>query len=84
MTSTDFRATASSLAGQLQAAARTAIEMTDALQRAEQTIELLKKYMTPTQQLHAHLEIDALPVRAATSFLNTVPEQSGRQPLAHA
>jgi len=63
-----FRRTAADLAAQLQAASTSAVHLADALERAEQTIVLLKKHMTTAQLLHAHLEIDALPVLAAAGY----------------
>ncbi len=56
----DFRSTAVDLAGQLQAANVSIVELVDALEHGVATIALLKKYMTPAQLLHAQFEINAI------------------------
>ncbi|TWI65192.1 hypothetical protein IP91_02599 [Pseudoduganella lurida] len=64
-----FREAAVDLAAKLHTASHTAAGLADALNRSEQTIALLKKHMTPAQLLHAHLEIDALPVIGAAAYV---------------
>jgi hypothetical protein len=64
----DFRATAVDLAAQLQVAGRAAAELAGAASRAEQMIQVLRKYMPPAQLVHAQLEIDALQGDADAAF----------------
>ncbi len=67
----DFRSTAVDLAGQLQAANVSIVELVDALEHGVETITLLKKYMTPSQLVHAQLEIDAMAPKEAMAALAT-------------
>ncbi|MBY0241888.1 MAG: hypothetical protein K2X55_21500 [Burkholderiaceae bacterium] len=54
----DFRATAVDLAAKLQHAERGTLLLQAELQRAQQTISIMKKHMTLPQRLHAQFELD--------------------------
>jgi hypothetical protein len=53
----DFRATAADLAAKLQHAERGALLMWAELERAQQTIKVMKKHMTLPQRLHVQFEL---------------------------